>query len=157
MNINKETTIRISGWLLIGLLNAVVLNACSSRSKPPPAPKTQTAKSAKTGAIWGGLAGLVFGGNLSDAVEGAVIGGAGGAVYGSVKGNQQIKAEKNELVAKCDRFNSLKYSRANPYAFTEQDVAFDKLRYRILASFVTELFRSTSSKKEWLLWHIHIY
>jgi hypothetical protein len=97
MNINKETTIRISGWLLIGLLNAVVLSACSSRSKPPPAPKTQTAKSAKTGAIWGGLAGLVFGGNLSDAVEGAVIGGAGGAVYGSVKGSQQLKAEKNDL------------------------------------------------------------
>ena len=61
------------------------------------AQKTQTAQSAKKGAIWGGLAGLVFGGSLSDAVEGAVIGGAGGAVYGSVKANEQLKAEKNDL------------------------------------------------------------
>ena len=30
--------------------------------------------------------------------------------------------EKNDLVAKCDRFNSLKYSTVNPYAFTEQGV-----------------------------------
>jgi hypothetical protein len=97
MNINKKSSIRVVGWLLIGLLNAVVLSACSSRSKPPPAPKTQTASSAKTGAVWGGLAGLVFGGSLSDAVEGAVIGGAGGAVYGSVKANEQVKAEKNKL------------------------------------------------------------
>ncbi|MCK9333679.1 MAG: ORF6N domain-containing protein [Methanofastidiosum sp.] len=31
--------------------------------------------------------------------------------------------EKNELVANCDRFESLKYSSANPYVFTEQGVA----------------------------------
>jgi hypothetical protein len=97
MKNSTKTTIRVSGWLLVGLLSTVVLSACSSRSKPPPAPKTQTASSAKTGAIWGGLAGLVFGGSLSDAVGGAVIGGAGGAVYGSVKANEQIKKEKNEL------------------------------------------------------------
>ena len=30
--------------------------------------------------------------------------------------------EKNELVAKCDRLNSLKYSTVNPYVFTEQGV-----------------------------------
>ena len=30
--------------------------------------------------------------------------------------------EKNELVAKYDRLNSLKYATANPYAFTEQGV-----------------------------------
>ena len=29
------------------------------------------------------------------------------------------KAEKNELVTNCDRFNSLKHSTALPYAFTE--------------------------------------
>ena len=97
MNTKTKTMIRVSVWLLFGLLSAIVLTACSSRSKPPPSPKTQTASSAKTGAVWGGLAGLVFGGSLSDAVEGAVIGGAGGAVYGSVKGNQQLKAEKNDL------------------------------------------------------------
>ncbi len=97
MNTKTKTMIRVSVWLLFGLLSAIVLTACSSRSKAPSHPKTQTASSAKTGAVWGGLAGLVFGGSLSDAVEGAVIGGAGGAVYGSVKGNQQLKAEKNEL------------------------------------------------------------
>lgn len=31
--------------------------------------------------------------------------------------------EMNELVANCDRFNSLKHSTARPYAFTEQGVA----------------------------------
>jgi len=36
---------------------------------------------------------------------------------------QLTNNEKNELVAICDRFNSLKYSSTNPYAFTEQGVA----------------------------------
>ncbi len=31
--------------------------------------------------------------------------------------------EKNELSAKCDRFNSLKHSTSSPYVFTEQGVA----------------------------------
>ena len=31
--------------------------------------------------------------------------------------------EKEELVANCDRFNSLKHSKVNPFAFTEQGVA----------------------------------
>lgn len=31
--------------------------------------------------------------------------------------------EKDELVANCDRFNSLKHSSTNPFAFTEQGVA----------------------------------
>lgn len=31
--------------------------------------------------------------------------------------------EKDELVANCDRFDSLKHSSTNPYAFTEQGVA----------------------------------
>ncbi|WP_206367018.1 ORF6N domain-containing protein [Sphingobacterium sp. SGG-5] len=31
--------------------------------------------------------------------------------------------EKDELVANCDRFESLKHSSVNPYAFTEQGVA----------------------------------
>jgi hypothetical protein len=92
-----KNSFRLSGQLTICLLVIFMLSACSSRSKPPPAPKTQTAQSAKTGAIWGGIAGLVFGGSLSDAVGGAVAGGAVGAVYGSAKGNQQLKAEKNDL------------------------------------------------------------
>jgi outer membrane lipoprotein SlyB len=61
------------------------------------AQKTQTGKSAKTGAIWGGLAGLVFGGSLGDVVEGAVVGGAGGAVYGSVKGKEQTRRHELEI------------------------------------------------------------
>lgn len=31
--------------------------------------------------------------------------------------------EKNNLVANCDRFETLKYASTNPYAFTEQGVA----------------------------------
>jgi 3-dehydroquinate dehydratase len=36
---------------------------------------------------------------------------------------QLTKEEKDELVTNCDRFNSLKHSTVNPYAFTEQGVA----------------------------------
>jgi hypothetical protein len=36
---------------------------------------------------------------------------------------QLSEAEKNELVTNCDRFNSLKHSSVNPYAFTEQGVS----------------------------------
>ena len=36
---------------------------------------------------------------------------------------QLSESEKNELVAKCDRFNMLKHSTVNPYVFTEQGVA----------------------------------
>ncbi len=36
---------------------------------------------------------------------------------------QLTTQEKKELVANCDRFEKLKYSSTNPYAFTEQGVA----------------------------------
>lgn len=36
---------------------------------------------------------------------------------------QLTDIEKNELVANCDRFATLKHSSSNPYAFTEQGVA----------------------------------
>ncbi|WP_192348631.1 ORF6N domain-containing protein [Algoriphagus sp. Y33] len=36
---------------------------------------------------------------------------------------QLTNTEKNELVANCDRFEMLKHSSSNPYAFTEQGVA----------------------------------
>ncbi|WP_339903860.1 ORF6N domain-containing protein [uncultured Cyclobacterium sp.] len=36
---------------------------------------------------------------------------------------QLTEGEKNELVANCDRFETLKHSSNNPYAFTEQGVA----------------------------------
>lgn len=35
---------------------------------------------------------------------------------------QLTKAEKNELVTNCDRFEPLKYSSVNPHAFTEHGV-----------------------------------
>ncbi len=36
---------------------------------------------------------------------------------------QLNESEKNELVANCDRFETIKHSSNNPYAFTEQGVA----------------------------------
>ncbi len=36
---------------------------------------------------------------------------------------QLTKTEKDELVAICDRFNTMKHSTVSPYAFTEQGVA----------------------------------
>ena len=36
---------------------------------------------------------------------------------------QLTPAEKNELVANCDQFKTLKHSTSNPYAFTEQGIA----------------------------------
>lgn len=36
---------------------------------------------------------------------------------------QLTKSEKDELVAICDRFNSMKHSTVLPYAFTEQGIA----------------------------------
>ena len=36
---------------------------------------------------------------------------------------QLTSEEKNELVANCDRFKTLKHSTVTPYAFTEQGVA----------------------------------
>ena len=35
---------------------------------------------------------------------------------------QLNESEKNELVAKCDRFNTMKHSTVNPYVFTEQGI-----------------------------------
>ena len=36
---------------------------------------------------------------------------------------QLTKTEKDELVAICDRFNTMKHSTVHPYVFTEQGVA----------------------------------
>ena len=36
---------------------------------------------------------------------------------------QLSDVEKNELIANCDRFKSLKHSTSNPHAFTEQGIA----------------------------------
>lgn len=60
-------------------------------------PETQVGKSAKTGASVGALAGLVFGGSLSDVAAGAAIGGLGGAAVGSVKAAEQEDAARTEI------------------------------------------------------------
>ncbi len=39
---------------------------------------------------------------------------------------QLSNQEKEELVTNCDRFNGLKHSSVNPFAFTEQGVGFAK-------------------------------
>lgn len=39
---------------------------------------------------------------------------------------QLTDAERDELVANCDRFASLKHATSNPYAFTEQGVSMEK-------------------------------
>lgn len=36
---------------------------------------------------------------------------------------QLTESETDELITKCDRFQSLKHSSTTPYAFTEQGVA----------------------------------
>ena len=60
-------------------------------------PETQVGKSAQTGAGVGALAGLVFGGSLSDVVTGAAIGGLGGAVVGSAKSAEQEDVARTEI------------------------------------------------------------
>ena len=34
----------------------------------------------------------------------------------------QLSSEENELVANCDRLNTLKHSSSNPFVFTEHDI-----------------------------------
>jgi hypothetical protein len=61
------------------------------------AAQSQTRESAKTGAGWGALAGLVFGGRLSDVIEGAVVGGAAGAVVGTSKAQEAAAVEQTQI------------------------------------------------------------
>jgi hypothetical protein len=58
---------------------------------------TQTARSAKKGAGWGALAGLVFGRSLWDVAGGAMVGAAGGAAYGSLKENERQKQMQTDI------------------------------------------------------------
>ena len=65
--------------------------------------------------------------------------------------------EKNELVANCDRFTTMKHSSSNPYAFTEQGIAMlsavlksdvaVEVSIKIMNSFV-EMRRFLLSNKE---------
>jgi uncharacterized membrane protein len=81
------------------------------------AQQTQTARSAKKGAGWGALAGLVFGGSLWDVAGGAALGAAGGAAYGAAKGNEQQKQLRNDIA----------------YAESQQRIRLEQERNYILA------------------------
>ena len=76
--------------------NLILLATLLILAAPAAAQQSQTAKSAKKGAGWGALAGLVFGGSLWDVAEGAAIGAAGGAGYGALKSNEQSNAQPGD-------------------------------------------------------------
>jgi hypothetical protein len=86
MNLNAKRSTRIA---VIAAVSMIAFDLAVAQS--------QTSQSAKTGAGWGALAGLVFGGSLSDVVEGAVVGGVGGAVVGSSKGREQAAREEAQI------------------------------------------------------------
>jgi hypothetical protein len=81
-------------------------------------PQTQVGRSAKTGAGIGALAGLVFGGDLSDVVAGAAIGGLGGAAVGSAKSSEQQDAARTEIARQEATANA---RRENERLAMEQD------------------------------------
>jgi hypothetical protein len=82
------------------------------------AQSSQTARSAKKGAGWGALAGLVFGGSLWDVAEGAMVGAAGGAAYGAIKGNEEQKQIRNDIA----------------YSESQQRIRLEQERNAILAN-----------------------
>jgi hypothetical protein len=66
-------------------------------------PKTQVGKSGKTGAATGALAGLVFGGSVSDMVAGATVGGLAGAAVGSAKAKEQERQAQTAIAEEESR------------------------------------------------------
>jgi hypothetical protein len=94
------------------LMFTLILFATSAVSQ-----QTQTARSAKKGAGWGALAGLVFGGSLWDVAGGAALGAAGGAAYGAAKGNEQQKQLQNDIA----------------YSESQQRIRLEQERNNILA------------------------
>ena len=106
---NSKSNTLLSRFILITTLLIFTL--------PAVAQQTQTARSAKKGAGWGALAGLVFGGSLWDVAGGAMVGAAGGAAYGAAKGNEQQKQLRNDIA----------------YAESEQRIRLEQERNYILA------------------------
>ena len=86
---NPQTKNIFSRLILITTLLIFSVSAMGQR--------TQTAKSAKRGAGWGALAGLVFGGSVWDVASGAAVGAAGGAAYGALKSNEQQKRMQTDI------------------------------------------------------------
>ena len=76
---------------------AVVLALALALAGVAIAQSSQTQDTMKKGAGWGALAGLVFGGRLSDVVEGALIGGTAGAVVGSSRAQEEAARQQSEL------------------------------------------------------------
>lgn len=68
---------------------------------------------------------------------------------------QLTEAEKNELVAICDRFDTLKHSTVLPYVFTEQGVAMlsSVLRSKRAIQVNIQIMRAFIKLKEILLTH----
>jgi len=96
------------------LISSLVLLAL-----PATAQQTQTAKSAKRGAGWGALAGLVFGGSLWDVAEGAMVGAAGGAAYGAIKSNEQQKKAQTDI-AYAESQQRIRLEQERNYILAEQ-------------------------------------
>ena len=82
--------------LRTSLLCAVTAIIALNLSAPAVA-QGQTEETMRKGAGWGALAGLVFGGRLSDVVEGAVIGGTAGAVVGSSRAQEESARQQAEM------------------------------------------------------------
>ena len=96
------------------LISSLVLLAL-----PAAAQQTQTAKSAKRGAGWGALAGLVFGDSLWDVAGGAMAGAAGGAAYGSLKENERQKKQQTEI-ARAEAQQRVRLEQERNYILAEQ-------------------------------------
>lgn len=96
-----------------------LLVTCLAMVMTANAQQTQTAKSAKKGAGWGALAGLVFGRSLWDVAEGAAVGAAGGAAYGAVKGNEMEKKRRNDI-AYAESQQRIRLEQERNYILAEQ-------------------------------------
>jgi len=108
----KLKSINASGRLI--LMTTLLLFAASGMAQ-----KTQTAKSAKRGAGWGALAGLVFGGSLWDVAGGAMVGAAGGAAYGALKSNEQEKRMQTDI-AYQESLQRIRLEQERNYILAEQ-------------------------------------
>ena len=95
--------------------------------------QTQTGKSAKRGAGWGAMAGLVFGDSVWDVAEGAAVGAAGGAAYGAVKGNEMEKKYQNDI-AYSESQQRLRLEQERNYILAQQKVAESRGQTQVVNS-----------------------
>ena len=118
----KKLTSTVIGFLVL----AVFVSACGT-------PQTQTGKSAKRGAGWGAMAGLVFGDSVWDVAEGAAVGAAGGAAYGAVKGNEMEKKYQNDI-AYSESQQRLRLEQERNYILAQQKVAESRGQTQVVNS-----------------------